>query len=301
LFERLRGHFSNLYDKITKSELRGKDLDKVLDEFHMTLLESDIALPAADYIRDQLKLRIEQLQFTRFSDPRGQVRGILQEILLSVLEKPGQVDFFRLVEEKKKKGEQLIVVFVGVNGTGKTTSIAKLAHILQKKRYSVILAASDTYRAGSIQQLEEHARRIGVKTIKHDYGADAAAVAFDAVNYARAHGVNVVLIDTAGRMQTNKNLLEEMRKIVRVTKPDLTVLVVDALTGNDALEQGKVFGEAVKIDGIILAKLDADVKGGSSISLSYILGRPVLLVGTGQGYDDLETFQAKEIVRNMTG
>ncbi len=301
MFERLRGHFSNLYDKITKSELRGKDLDKVLDEFHMTLLESDIALPAADYIRDQLKLRIEQLQFTRFSDPRGQVRGILQEILLSVLEKPGQVDFFRLVEEKKKKGEQLIVVFVGVNGTGKTTSIAKLAHILQKKRYSVILAASDTYRAGSIQQLEEHARRIGVKTIKHDYGADAAAVAFDAVNYARAHGVNVVLIDTAGRMQTNKNLLEEMRKIVRVTKPDLTVLVVDALTGNDALEQGKVFGEAVKIDGIILAKLDADVKGGSSISLSYILGRPVLLVGTGQGYDDLETFQAKEIVRNMTG
>jgi len=301
LFERLRGHFSNLYDKITKSELRGKDLDKVLDEFHMTLLESDIALPAADYIRDQLKLRIEQLQFTRFSDPRGQVRGILQEILLSVLEKPGQVDFFRLVEEKKKKGEQLIVVFVGVNGTGKTTSIAKLAHILQKKRYSVILAAGDTYRAGSIQQLEEHARRIGVKTIKHDYGADAAAVAFDAVNYARGHGVNVVLIDTAGRMQTNKNLLEEMRKIVRVTKPDLTVLVVDALTGNDALEQGKVFGEAVKIDGIILAKLDADVKGGSSISLSYILGRPVLLVGTGQGYDDLETFQAKEIVRNMTG
>ena len=301
MFERLRGHFSSLYDKITKSELRGKDLDKVLDEFHMTLLESDIALPAADYIRDQLKLRIEQLQFTRFSDPRGQVRGILQEILLSVLEKPGQVDFFRLVEEKKKKGEQLIVVFVGVNGTGKTTSIAKLAHILQKKRYSVILAAGDTYRAGSIQQLEEHARRIGVKTIKHDYGADAAAVAFDAVNYARAHGVNVVLIDTAGRMQTNKNLLEEMRKIVRVTKPDLTVLVVDALTGNDALEQGKVFGEAVKIDGIILAKLDADVKGGSSISLSYILGRPVLLVGTGQGYDDLETFQAKEIVRNMTG
>lgn len=301
MFERLRGHFSTLYDKITKAELRGKDLDKVLDEFHMTLLESDVALPAADYIRDQLKLRIDQLQFTRFSDPRGQVRGILQEILLSVLEKPGQVDFFRLVEEKKKRGEQLVVVFVGVNGTGKTTSIAKLAHILQKKRFSVILAAGDTYRAGSIQQLEEHARRIGVKAIKHDYGADAAAVAFDAVNYARAHGVNVVLIDTAGRMQTNKNLLEEMRKIVRVTKPDLTMLVVDALTGNDALEQGKVFGEAVKIDGIILAKLDADVKGGSSISLSYILGRPVLLAGTGQGYDDLEAFQPKEIVRNMTG
>src|SRR2546422_4097291 len=130
----------------------------------MTLLESDIALPAADYIRDQLKLQIEQLQFTRFSDPRGQVRGILQEILLSVLEKPGRVDFFRLGEEKKKKGEQLIVVFVGVNGTGKTTSIAKIQHILQKNRYCVRLAARVTHRAGSIQQLEGHTRSIGVKT-----------------------------------------------------------------------------------------------------------------------------------------
>ncbi len=300
MFEKLRGHFSNLYDKITKTDLKGKDLDKVLDEFHYTLLQSDVALPAADYIRDQLKFRIGQEQFTRFTDPRKEVRQILQEILLSILEKPGQTDFFRLVEEKKHLGKPLIVVFVGVNGTGKTTSIAKLAHILQKKRYSVIIAASDTYRAGSIQQLEEHAKRIGVKTVKHDYGADAAAVAFDAVNYAKAHMMNVVLVDTAGRMQTNKNLLEEMRKIVRVTRPDLTILVVDALTGNDALEQGKVFGEAVKIDGIILAKLDADVKGGSSISLSYILGRPVLLVGTGQGYDDLETFRPREIVQNMT-
>lgn len=301
MFERLRSQFSSLYEKITKTELKGKDLDKVLDEFHFTLLQSDVALPAADYIRDQLKLRIGQEQFTRFSDPRKGVRQMLQEILLSVLEKPGQTDFFSLVEEKKKLGEPLIVVFVGVNGTGKTTSIAKLAHILQKKHYSVILAAGDTYRAGSIQQLEEHARRVGVKTVKHDYGADAAAVAFDAVNYAKAHMMNVVLVDTAGRMQTNKNLLEEMRKIVRVTRPDLTILVVDALTGNDALEQGKVFGEAVNINGIILAKLDADVKGGSSISLSYILERPVLLVGTGQGYDDLEVFRPREIVENMTG
>lgn len=137
--------------------------------------------------------------------------------------------------------------------------------------------------------------------IKHQYGGDPAAVAFDAVSYAKAHGINAVLVDTAGRMQTNKNLLEEMRKIVRVTKPDLTILVVDALTGNDAVEQGKIFSEAVKIDGIILAKLDADVKGGSAISLSYIMGKPVAMVGTGQKYDDLEPFQPEAIVKNLIG
>ncbi|MEK6920058.1 MAG: signal recognition particle-docking protein FtsY, partial [Thermoproteota archaeon] len=197
--------------------------------------------------------------------------------------------------------EPLIIVFVGINGTGKTTSIAKLAYILQKRGRTAILASSDTYRSGAIEQLEEHARRIGVRMIKHQYGADPAAVAFDAVNYARAHGVNAVLVDTAGRMGTNTNLLEEMKKIVRVTKPDLTILVVDALTGNDAMEQGKVFSQAVRIDGIILAKLDADVKGGSAISLSYVMGKPVTLVGTGQTYDDLESFQPEAVVKNMVG
>lgn len=165
----------------------------------------------------------------------------------------------------------------------------------------MILAAGDTYRSGAMEQLEEHARRVGVRIIKHQYGGDPAAVAFDAVSYAKAHGTNAVLIDTAGRMGTNKNLLEEMRKIVRVTHPDLTILVVDALTGNDAVEQGKVFSEAVKIDGIILAKLDADIKGGSAISLSYIMGKPVAMVGTGQSYDDLEQFQPEAIVKNLIG
>jgi len=217
------------------------------------------------------------------------------------LQRAGTLDIFSRIDSKKAAGQPAIIVFIGINGTGKTTSIAKLAYILQKKGRSVILAASDTYRSGSIEQLEEHARRVGVRVIRHQYGADPAAVAFDAVSYARAHSINVVLIDTAGRMQTNKNLLEEMRKIVRVTSPDLTILVVDALTGNDAVEQGKIFSEAVKIDGIILAKLDADVKGGSAISLSYIMGKPVAMVGTGQKYDDLEPFQPEAIVKNIMG
>jgi fused signal recognition particle receptor len=301
LFDRLRAQFSNLYDRIAKSELKGKDLDNILDEFQLSLIESDVAVSAADFISNELREKLKDAQFARFTDPRTRVKVILQEVLLSLLQRAGQLDIFALIDKKKSVGEPAVLVFIGINGTGKTTSVAKLAYILQKKGRTVILAASDTYRSGSIEQLEEHARRIGVRIIKHQYGADPAAVAFDAVNYAKAHRINAVLIDTAGRMQNNKNLLEEMRKIVRVTNPDLTILVVDALTGNDAVEQGKVFSEAVKIDGIILAKLDADVKGGSAISLSYIMGKPVAMVGTGQKYDDLEPFQAEAIVKNLIG
>ena len=301
MFDRLRAQFSNLYDRIAKSELTGKDLDKILDEFQLSLIEKDVAVSAADFISNELREKLKDVQFARFTDPRTRVKVILQEVLLSLLQRAGQLDIFALIDKKKSVGEPAVLVFIGINGTGKTTSVAKLAYVLQKKGRSVILAASDTYRSGSIEQLEEHARRIGVRVIKHQYGADPAAVAFDALNYAKAHRINAVLIDTAGRMQNNKNLLEEMRKIVRVTNPDLTILVVDALTGNDAVEQGKVFSEAVKIDGIILAKLDADVKGGSAISLSYIMGKPVAMVGTGQKYDDLEPFQAEAIVKNLIG
>ena len=301
MFDRLKAQFSNFYDRIAKTELKGKDLETVLDEFELSLVENDVAVSVAEFVGNELKEKLKDAQFARFTDPRARVKVILQGVLMSVLQRAGTLDIFSLIDKKKAAGEPAIIVFIGINGTGKTTSVAKLAYSLQKKGRSVILAASDTYRSGSIEQLEEHARRVGVRVIRHQYGADPAAVAFDAVSYAKAHSVNVVLIDTAGRMQTNKNLLEEMRKIVRVTNPDLTILVVDALTGNDAVEQGKIFSEAVKIDGIILAKLDADVKGGSAISLSYIMGKPVAMVGTGQKYDDLEPFQPEAIVKNLIG
>lgn len=299
MFDRLRAQFSNFYDRVAKTELKGKDLENVLDEFELSLVENDVAVSVAEFVGNELKEKLKDASFARFRDPRAGVKVILQGVLLSVLQRAGTLDIFDLIDKKRAAGEPAIIVFIGINGTGKTTSIAKLAYILQKKGRSVILAAGDTYRSGAMEQLEEHARRVGVRVIKHQYGGDPAAVAFDAVSYAKAHGINAVLIDTAGRMQTNKNLLEEMRKIVRVTNPDLTILVVDALTGNDAVQQGKIFSEAVKIDGVILAKLDADVKGGSAISLSYIMGKPVAMVGTGQKYDDLEPFQPEAIVKNL--
>jgi fused signal recognition particle receptor len=166
-----------------------------------------------------------------------------------------------------------------------------------KHGYSVVLACADTYRAGSIEQLEEHARRLGVRIIKHAYGADPAAVAFDAISHAKAHGINVVLIDTAGRIQTDKNLMAELTKVKRVVKPDLTVLTVDSLTGNDAVTQAEEFHKTVGIDGTILTKVDADVKGGSALSVTYVTKKPILFIGTGQRYDDLEEFKPEQFTQ----
>jgi fused signal recognition particle receptor len=165
------------------------------------------------------------------------------------------------------------------------------------KGYSVVLACSDTYRAGSIEQLDEHAKRLGVRMIKHSYGSDPAAVAFDAIKHAEAHGINVVLIDTAGRIQTDKNLMNELAKIKRIVDPDLTVLVVDALTGNDAVMQAEEFNDRVGVDGTILTKVDADVKGGSALSVTYVTGKPIMFIGVGQTYEDLQPFEPEQFTQ----
>jgi fused signal recognition particle receptor len=185
---------------------------------------------------------------------------------------------------------------VGINGTGKTTTIAKVAQYIMDKGYSVVFAAGDTYRAGSIEQLEEHARRLGIRIIKHKYGGDPAAVAYDAISHAKAHGVNVVLIDTAGRMQTNQNLMNELAKVKRVVQPDLTVLTLDSLIGNDAVMQAEEFHKSIGVDATILTKVDADVKGGSALSVTYVTQKPILFIGVGQTYKDLELFNPEKFV-----
>ena len=299
MFEKFKAQINDLLDKITKTELKGKKLEEFIEEFKLTLLENDVAFSVAEEICKRLKNKIEGLTVPRIGDKKEPIKNVLKEILFEILTSNTSKSITNIVKTKKEVGEPTVLLFVGINGTGKTTTIAKLSNLLLKSGFSVVIACSDTYRSGSIEQLEEHAKRVGVKTIKHRYGADAAAVAFDAINYARAHGINVVLIDTAGRMQTNRNLLDEMKKIVRVTNPDMVILVVDALTGNDAIEQGRIFNEAIRIDGIILTKLDADAKGGSAISLSHIIDKPILYLGTGQSYDDLIPFDPSFIVKNI--
>ncbi len=299
MFEKLKSGFSGLVQKISQKELSDKEVSEILDEFLIVLAENDVAYDVARKICDGLRANLRTVEVRRFSDSTEPAKAVLREVLLSILKGSGEESFFKVLDERRSEHKAAVVLFVGVNGTGKTSSIAKIGHLLLKRGFSMVIAAADTYRTGSIEQIEEHARRIGIKTIKHDYGGDAAAVAFDAVNYANAHGTNVVLIDTAGRMQTNKNLLEEMKKIARVAKPDLTILVVDALTGNDAVEQAKKFSESVNIDGVILTKLDADVKGGSAISMAAIIGKPILFAAVGQNYEDLIPFEPNDMVSKI--
>lgn len=299
MFEKLKSGVSGLVQKISQKEISDKEIRQILDDFLLVLVENDVAYDVAKGICDNLHEKLKATQFRRFTDSTEPAKAVLGEVLLELLKGSGEESFFKVLDESKNEHRPAVILFVGVNGTGKTSSIAKIGHLLLQKGFSVIMAAADTYRTGSIEQIEEHARRIGIKIIKHDYGADAAAVAFDAVNYANAHGTNAVLIDTAGRMQTNKNLLEEMKKIARVARPNLTILVVDSLTGNDAVEQGRAFSQAVNIDGVILTKLDADTKGGSAISMATIVGKPILFATVGQNYQDIISFEPGQMVEKI--
>jgi fused signal recognition particle receptor len=263
----------------------------------LNLIENDVAVEVADHVCKELEKRLDGVQIKRLEDRKEIVRKNLHEILLSILTSDKMISLLEQVKEKRNANEPYVIVFVGINGTGKTTSIAKVANLLMKKGHSVILACSDTYRAGSIEQLEEHAKRLGVRMIKHRYGADPAAVAYDAIAHAKAHGTSAVLIDTAGRIQTNKNLMNELGKIKRVIDPDLTVLTVDALTGNDAIMQAEEFHKSVGIDGTILTKVDADVKGGAALSVTYVTGKPIVFIGTGQEYEDLEEFNPERFTQ----
>ncbi|MEM2098863.1 MAG: signal recognition particle-docking protein FtsY [Candidatus Bathyarchaeia archaeon] len=296
MFEKLKAGFKGLVSKVTTTELKTENLAPILQDFKISLVENDVAFPVADRICDELQKRLTGMQIKRLEDRKKIVQENLRQVLLEVMLTGTKVDLIEKIAEKRKRNEPFIMLFVGINGTGKTTTIAKVAQFLRNKGYSTVLAGSDTYRAGSIEQLEEHAKRLGIRIIKHNYGADPAAVAYDAINHAKAHGTNVVLIDTAGRMQTNQNLMNELAKVKRVVNPDLTVLTVDSLIGNDAVQQAEEFHTAIGIDATILTKVDADTKGGSALSVTYVTQKPILFIGVGQTYKDLEPFNPEKFV-----
>jgi len=275
--------------------LDSKDLEEPLWELEMGLLESDLALTVSEAIVESVKNQLAGTTKRIGSNTGDIVEAALKKAVSDVV----SANFYDFDERIKEIDRPVHIVFVGINGTGKTTSIAKMTHRLLKSGYSVILAAGDTFRAGAIDQLGIHADRLGVKMIKHQAGADPAAVIYDAVQYAKSHKIDFVLSDTAGRMHTNLNLMAQMEKICRISTPDLIIFVDEAVAGNDAVERAAQFNEAVPIDGSILTKIDADAKGGAAISIAYITGKPILFFGTGQRYEDLKKFDPQWFIDQL--
>jgi fused signal recognition particle receptor len=279
---------------ISKHKITEEEFKSISEGLEMILLENNVALEVVENITKNLsekligkELKKEELEKEIIS----QIKNSLNEILIE------PKDLIKSIKEKKE--DPFVILFFGINGTGKTTTIAKIANLLKKNNLSLVIAAGDTFRAASIEQIQIHADKLSIPLIKHEYGADPASVGFDAIKYAKAHKINVVLIDTAGRMYTKSNLLSEMEKIVRVTKPDLKLFVAESIAGNDAIEQAKSFNENIGIDGSILTKADVDEKGGAMISIGYITKKPIFYLGVGQNYDDIEIFNKEKIIKNL--
>ena len=281
-----------LFSFVREKTISEKHVEDILWELEMELLQGDVAMEVATEVVDSVKNDLVGKKIKRSNDITEYTFIALRNAVSDIIDIPGK-SMTEMIEEKKAQGEPLVVMFVGINGTGKTTTIGKLANYYLKKGYTPVIAASDTFRAGAIEQVTYHADNVGVKIIKHKKGSDPAAVAFDAVEHAKAQGKELVLIDTAGRMQTNVNLMDEMKKIKRVANPDLVIFVGDALTGNDATEQAIKFNDAIDIDGVILTKADADSKGGASLSIGYVIQKPIMFLGVGQGYDDIKEYDAE--------
>ena len=291
--EEKKGFFARFTERFTSSKITKSQVEEIFVELEIILLENNVALEVVDKIKSILFDKLVNTE-ARKSNLQAKVISSLKEAISLVMQDPPN-----LLNLVKSKSEPYVILFFGINGSGKTTSVAKTAHYLKQNNISCVLAAADTFRAASIEQLESHAQRLQVPIIKSKYGADPAAVAFDAISYAKKHHIKTVLIDTAGRMYTKENLMKEMEKIVRVSKPDLKLFVGEAITGNDATSQAKTFAESVGIDGIILTKADVDDKGGAALSVSHITGKPIFFMGVGQSYNDLKPFKKEEIMQHL--
>lgn len=288
------GFFSRLKSKISKSEVTEEEFEIYAEDLRMLLLENNVAFEAAERVISALREMIVGKELLK-KEVEQYIRSSLRDIIEEMLP-----DSFDLISKIQSKGsEPFVIMFAGINGAGKTTTIAKVAHLLKKSDISCVMAAGDTFRAASIEQIKTHGARLKVPVISQQYGADPASVGFDAIAYAKKHNIQCVLIDTAGRMHTAKNLMKEAEKIAKICKPDLKIFIGESITGNDAVEQARAFNEAIGIDGIILAKADIDEKGGTALSVSFITKKPILFLGVGQEYKDLEVFDKVKFTERL--
>ena len=287
-----KGFLKKITSKIKKIKISEREFEIYSEELEMLLLENNVALEVTEKMIKELKEKIVGKELLK-KEIEGEIKDSFKEIINEILIEP-----FNLIKKIKEKEEKpYVVLFCGINGTGKTTTIAKIADSLKKKGLSCVFAAADTFRAASIEQIKKHGDKIGIKVISHEYGSDPAAVGFDAIKYAKKNSIDCVLIDTAGRMHTAKNLLKEIEKISKVCKPDLKIFVGESITGNDIIEQVKSFDWAIGINGIILTKADIDEKGGTALSVGYVTKKPILYLGTGQEYDKIEPFNKEKFIK----
>lgn len=292
-----KGFFEGISARLSKIKISEKEFGVYGEDLRTLLLENNVAYEVAGKIIAELKKRIVGKELLK-KEIEDEIKEVLKEIIRGILIEPYDI-IGKIKEKTRDKKEPYIILFVGINGTGKTTTIAKISYFLSKKDISSVIAAADTFRAASIEQLKKHGERLGVKVISQQYGADPAAVGFDAVSYAKKNHIDCVLIDTAGRMHTAKNLMKEIEKISKVCKPDLKLFIGESITGNDSVEQAKSFDLAIGIDGIILTKADVDEKGGTALSVGDVTKKPILFLGTGQGYDNIEVFSKEKFVEDL--
>jgi fused signal recognition particle receptor len=304
MFDKLKKALSSVGIKnIGQKEISEKEIDDNLFDLQLALLESDVAQEVIDNFSAKLKRELVGVKLERGQhNIENVIRTNIQSTIAEMFTKAGKIDLIQKIKVKREaRGGPFVIVFLGINGTGKTTTVAKMAHLLRKNGISVVLAAGDTHRAGAIEQLTQHAEKLSLKVISQRYGADPSAVARDAVDFGRKHHIDAVLIDTAGRMQTAKNLMDEISKIVRVVKPDVKLFIGDSLAGNDTINQAREFFQYTNFDGAILTKTDADAKGGAAISIVHITSKPIVYLGVGQDYDNIITFDSDKFLESIFG
>ncbi len=289
----------NIFSTFVKKTLTSDNLESTLNELNLLLISNDVATETADALCQKVSESLKDEQISRLTSKKKFLFDILREVVKEILTPEREINLIDEIRNVNKQNKPYVMCFLGVNGTGKTTTIAKIAHFLKKNNISSVAAAADTFRAAAIEQLSYHMQNVGIRVIKHAYKSDPASVAFDAIQHAKAKNVDVVLVDTAGRQVSNKNLMREMQKIVKVAEPNLILFIGDSLAGNDALTQAKEFNKSVGIDANILTKFDADAKGGAALSISYETKKPILFIGVGQGYDDLEPFNTQLFISNI--
>ncbi|TXT61538.1 MAG: Signal recognition particle 54 kDa protein [Promethearchaeota archaeon] len=295
MLDKLKNAFSTFVNKTLTEE----KLEDTIKDLNILLISNDVAMETADAICESIIDSFRGEEVGRLTSTSKLLEETLEEVITDILTPDQEINLLEQIEQKRITGGPYVIVFLGVNGTGKTTTMAKVAHFLKKEGYSVVAAASDTFRAGAIEQLSHHMDNVGVRVIKNQYKSDPASVAYDAVDHATAKQIDVVLVDTAGRQVTDKNLMREIEKICRIARPDLKIFVGDSLAGNDALFQAQEFNKYVGIDATILTKLDADAKGGAALSVSHETKKPIIFVGTGQKYEDLEPFDPDLFITNI--